>query len=196
LNKRLALLLVSGLSILALAACGSGGSEAEEEVDEAIITSITSTDPSKCTEVMTQRFVDQNADADGAEALKECEEEASDSSDDPDEVTVSGIEIDGSEATAEVAFVGGGFDGQTVAVALVEEGDQWKLDEIEGFSEYDAEALAQTLEDRFEAVSNEITPAQISCIGDAIRDTSAAEAEELLLGGDSEKFVEFAEACE
>lgn len=190
------LLVLCLLLTTALAACGGGGSDEEEQIDEVIATSVTSTDPSKCTELMTQAFLDQNSNESGKAALKECEEEAADSSDDPDELTVSAITVDGSGATAEVAFVGGGFDGQTLAVALVEDGDQWKLDQITGFAEFDAEALAQTLETQFESVSGEITPAQIRCIGDALRAAPQAEVEELLLSGSSDKFVEFAEACE
>lgn len=183
-------------SALALAACGGGGSGDEEKIEETITTSVTSTDPSKCTELMTQAFVEQNSGESGEAAIKECEGEAGDTSDDPDSVEVSAIGVDGSEATAEVAFVGGGFDGQTVSVALVEEEDQWKLEEILDFAELNSEALAATLEEQFEAASDEITPDQISCIGDAIREAPQEEIEELLLSGDSDRFVEFAEACE
>ncbi|MEX2106744.1 MAG: hypothetical protein WD810_07575 [Solirubrobacterales bacterium] len=199
-NTRLTALLVPCLliaSAFALAACGGGGGSGDEEkIEETIETSVTTTDPSKCTELMTESFLEQNSGETGKAALEECEEEAEDTSDDPDSVTVSSIEVDGSDATAEVAFVGGGFDGQTVDVALVKDGDQWKLDEISGFADLDSDALATTLEEQFEEVSDEITPDQISCIGDAIRDAPQTEIEELLLSGSSEKFVEFAEACE
>lgn len=200
-KHRLALLLVPCLllaSSLALAACGGGSDSSgdEEQIEETIATSVTTTDPSKCTELMTAGFREQNSGLTGKEALEDCEEEAGDSSDDPDSVTVSEVEVDGSDATARVAFVGGGFDAQTLDVSLVKEDDQWKLDEIEGFAELDGDALATTLEEQFEAASSEITPDQIGCIGDAIRDAPQEEVEELLLSGSSDKFVEFAEACE
>lgn len=200
-KKRLVASLVPALLLafgLALAACGGGGdsSDAEEQIEETITTSVTTTDPSKCTELMTASFREQNSGLTGEEALEDCEEEAGDTSDDPDSVEVSEIEVDGSDATARVAFVGGGFDGQTLDVALVEEDEQWKLDEIEGFAELDAEALATTLEEQFEQLSDEITPEQIGCIGDGIRDASQEEVEEFLLSGSSDKFIELAESCE
>jgi hypothetical protein len=199
LKERAATLLLPFLllaSALAFAACGGGDSGAEGKIEETIETSVSTTDPSKCTELMTQTFVEQNSGESGAAAIESCEEEAADTSDDPDSVEIAAVEVDGADATAEVAFVGGGFDGQTVEVALVEEDDTWKLDEILGFAELDNEALAQTLEEQFEAASDEITPEQIGCIGDAIREAPQEEVEELLLSGDSERFVEFAEACE
>lgn len=198
-KQRLAFLLVPCLllaSALAFTACGGGDSGAEEEIEGTIKTSVGSTDRAKCTELMTQNFVEQNTGETGETAIESCEAEAADTSDDPDSVEISAIEVDGADATAEVAFDGGGFDGQAVEVALVEEDDSWKLDEILGFVALDNEALAQTLEVQFEAASSEITPDQISCIGDAVREAPQEEIEELLLSGDSDRFVEFAEACE
>jgi hypothetical protein len=197
LRTRPAFLLVPCLILaLALTACGGGDSDSEGEIEEAIETSVTSTDPGKCTDLMTATFRNQVSDASGDAALAECRDEAEDRSDDPDSVTVSEIEVDGSDATAEVAFVGGGYDGQTLTVALIEDDVGWKLDEITGFADLDPEVLATTLEERFEEVSNEITPTQISCIGDGIREARQGEIEELLFGGSSKQLVEFAEACE
>jgi len=200
-NKRLALILAPCLLLVAaigLAACGGdGGGDSEvEEISNVINESVTTTDPSKCTDLLTTRFIEQNSDKTGKVALEECEAEAADTSDDPDELTVSAVKIDGAKATAEAAFVGGSFDGQTVSLALVDDGGQWKLDEISGFASYDADALAKTLEGRFESLSSEITPAQIECIGDLIRETSKEKAEELLLSGDSAAFIEFVQVCE
>lgn len=196
-RTRLALLLVPCLVLaLAFAACGGDDSDSDGEIEAAIETSVTSTDPAKCTDLMTATFRNQNSGLSGDAALEECEEEAEDTSDDPDSVTVSEIEVDGADASAEVAFVGGGFDGQTVAVALIEGDGGWKLDEITGFADLDPEALATTLEGKFEEASEEITPSQIACIGDGIREAPQAEIEELLLEGSNEKFVEFAETCE
>lgn len=189
----LAALLVASL---ALVACGDSGEGAEEQIEETIVTSVKTTDPSKCTELMTANFVNQNSDQSGAAALKECEVEANDPEDDPDDVTVSAIEVDGTAATANVAFVGGGLDGQTVSVDLVEEDGTWKLDEITSFVELDNEALARTLEARFETTSSEITPEQLACLGDAFRNASKAKVEELLLSGSSQPLVEFVSVCE
>jgi hypothetical protein len=196
LRTRLALLFVPCLILaFALTACGGSDSDSEGEIEEVIETSVTRTDPAKCTELMTTTFINQSSDLRGDSALEECEEEAGDTSDDPDSVTVSEIEVDGADANAEVAFVGGVYDGQTVAVALVEEDEAWKLNEITGFADLDVNALARSVEEQFEK-GGEIPPAQISCIGDGIRDAPQGEIEELFFGGSSQPLVEFAEACE
>lgn len=197
-NERLAPLLLSGALLLGLTACGGGEEDREvEAISTAIAAAITGGERSKCTELMTGAFVDQGASGRGAAALRECEERAIDGGDDPDEVRVSGVAVDaGQAASAEVAFVGGGFDGQALSVELVRENGRWKLDRFASFASYDPAALARTVEGRFRAASGNVTPAQVACIGDGIRDASQAEAEELLLSGDSGKFVEFAETCE
>lgn len=71
--------------------------------------------------------------SEGAEAVKTCEKEASEESG-AESASVSNVEVDGSKATADVALTGGSLDGQGVEVALVKQGDQWKLDEITGFT--------------------------------------------------------------
>lgn len=197
-RTRFALLLVPCLllaSAIALTACGGGDSDSEGEIEEVIETAAIRTDPAKCTDLMTAAFLNQSSDLSGDGALKECEEEAGDTSDDPDLVTVSEVEVDGADANAEVAFVGGIYDGQTVAVALVEEDGSWKLDEVTGFADLDVDALAATVEEQFEE-AGEITPTQISCIGNGLREAPKGEIEELLFGSSSQPLVEFAEACE
>lgn len=97
-SKRLALFFVLCLlpaTAVGLTACGGGSDSEAEEVSAVIDESVTTTDPSKCTELMTDRFIEQNSNQTGKAALEECEEEAADTSDDPDEVIVSAVEIDG-----------------------------------------------------------------------------------------------------
>lgn len=115
---------------------------------------------------------------------------------DAEDVTVSEVEVDGARASAEVALAGGGFGGQTLAVTLAETEAGWEIEEISAFVAYDGAALAAALEERFEAISDEISPAQVSCVGDLVREAPRAKMEALLLTGDSSGFVEFAEACE
>ena len=50
---------------------------------------------------------------------------------------MTNIDVDGDTATAKAAFTGSIFDGQSLDLALVKEGDQWKLDEFKGFSNFD-----------------------------------------------------------
>jgi hypothetical protein len=181
------------ISALALAACGGGGDSDESQIEDAIETSVTSSDPADCTKLETQNFIEQGNDGDGAEALKECEADAEDESDKADSVSVSEVEVDGTDATAEAKFSGSTLDGQTVEVALVKDGDQWKLNEVVGFAELDKKALVEAIETSFE---DEDTSSEIaSCIGEAFEAAEQSEIEESIFGGSSGALVELYEEC-
>jgi len=191
------LLAVLALAVLVAACGGGGGSSGDEtQIEETITGSVTSTDPSKCTELVSQKFLEQTSDQTGKAVVEECEREASDTSNDPEKVEVSAIKVEGADATAAVAFVGGGFNGQTLDVVLVKDGGQWKLDEITGFAKLDSGALATTFEEQFEKASSAITPKQLKCIGDKIRNADEATIEELVLSGSSTPLIEFVQSCE
>ena len=179
--------------VLGLAACGGGESD-EDKVVEVIETSATSSDPADCKELATQAFLEQTELEQGAAAVKSCEESAEDTSDDPESVEVSEVEVDGSAATADVAFSGGSFDGQTLSVALVEEDGDWKMDEVTGFAEFDQERLAGSFEEAFER-DNDVDPQLATCFAEVIRDLPKAEAEEIVIGGSPEPIVEIIEGC-
>ncbi len=185
------------LSALALAACGGGGSDSgeEEAIEAAIVRSATTADPANCTEVETQAFVEQSSDKRGAAAVTECEAEAKDTSNKAKTVKVSKVEIDGSEASADAAIVGGGFDGQTISIALVEEDGTWKLDQLSGFAKLDTARLAEIFGEKLEE-TGELTPEQTTCIVEGLEAASKEEAEELVLGGSSDPLVKLAEGCE
>jgi hypothetical protein len=190
------LLLPAALLALALglAACGGGESD-EDKVVDVIETSVTSTDPADCKELATQAFLEQTEFAEGAEAVESCEESAEDTKDDPDSVEVTEVEVDGSSASADVAFTGGSFDGQTLAVALVEEDGDWKLDEVTRFVELDQEKLANSLEEAFESGEEALDPELVACFGGTIRELSKEQVEEVVIGGSSEPIVEIVEGC-
>jgi ABC-type glycerol-3-phosphate transport system substrate-binding protein len=179
---------------LGLAACGSSESD-EDKIVDVIETSATSDDPASCTELVTQTFLDQVEEGEGKAALKECEEDAEDTSDNPDSVEVTEVEVDGSNATADAAFTGGGFDGQTLAIALVDDGGDWKLDEITGFAKFDQAKLVQTFQEQFEE-GESIEPEITACIVESLEELEQAEFEELLLSGSPEGLIELAEACQ
>lgn len=183
------------LSALALAACGGGDSGDEEAIEAAIVRSATTADPANCTEVETQAFVEQSSDESGAAAVKDCEKEAKDASNNAKTVKVTKIEVDGPEATADAAIVGGGFDSQVISISLVEEDGTWKLDELTGFAKLDTARLAEIFGEKLEE-TGELTEAQTSCIVEGIEAASRAEAEELVLSGSSTPLVELAEGCE
>jgi hypothetical protein len=173
---------------LTIAACGGdddddggdGGGD-QDEITAAIETATTGTDPGKCTTVMTQQFVEQVTFETGPTAVGLCREGTAPATP-ADSVDVANIEVDGDTATAEVAVTGGGrLDGQTIVVSLVKEGDQWKLDHLDEFIEFDQGAFADAV---VEEASEAGEPRQtLDCIRDAI-DTAGPEQSQAIYVSD------------
>ncbi|HEU4461471.1 MAG TPA: hypothetical protein VFR75_02645 [Solirubrobacterales bacterium] len=179
---------------LGLVACGSSESD-EDKIVEVIETSAVSDDPADCEALATQAFLEQTQFSEGEEAVESCEESAKETEDNPDSVEVSEVEIDGSDATAEAAFVGGNFDGQTFTVALVEEDGDWKLDKITGFADFDQEALGTSLEEALLSEGDSVEKELAECFGETIRQAPEEQAEGLILDGSGEAIVEIIEGC-
>jgi ABC-type glycerol-3-phosphate transport system substrate-binding protein len=196
LNKRifvpLALLVLAALTI---AACGGGGSSDEDKITETIETAATTSDPGNCTELETQRFVEQNTKEKGRAAVKSCEEEAEAGSEQAEAANVSNVSVNGPKATAEAEFEGGPLGSQTLELALVEEGGDWKLDQIEGFAKYDGAALGAAFEKGFEEEPEGLEEDQATCIAEGIAKSSKAAAEELFFGPSPQPIIELAEGC-
>ncbi len=193
-RKRLLLLpCILILSALALTACGSSSGD-DGEIEEAIETSATSTDPADCKKLNTQQFMEQTTQESGSAALKSCEVEAKEEKG-AKSVSVSAVEVDGSDATAEVALSGGSLDGQTLELALVKGGDQWQLNEVVKFTKFNQTKLAESLEASLAEASSEVDPKFGSCVVEAFKEGSQAEVEELLFGSSPKALEEVLEAC-
>lgn len=193
-RPRRALICVAGLlAAFALVACG-GGSDDEGDITEVISTSVKSTDPGDCTKLETRRFVEQTEFSTGQDAVRECQVNAADTSDDPDSVDVTDIKVDGDNATANVAFTGGSFGGSTLAVALVKDGDQWKLDRITDIVSLDVATFKRSFADRL-AASGDVPPQVKSCIGQAIQAAGADQIKQALLGGTEDDLVALFSQC-
>lgn len=193
LKRRLALACLFALSGLALVACGSSESDVGQ-IEEAIETSATSTDPADCAKLSTQRFMEQTTQSKGSEAVKECEKQVSEEKG-TEAATVSNVEVEGSKATADAAISGGSFEGQTMEVALVKEDDQWKLDELTRFAKFDKAKLIKAFEKTFADPSNEVNKRLASCLIEALEVGSQKEFEGLMLSGSAEGFEEIAVAA-
>jgi hypothetical protein len=176
-----------------LTACGSSSDETGE-VEDVIVASATADKPVNCTKLNTLRFNEQVAGESGEAAVEECEEEA-EKEEGLDSVRVSEVEIDDSDATAMVAMSGGGFDGQAIEVALVKNGDQWKLDEIVKFTKFDPKQLAKAFEEEVAEHPGELSNSLADCIAGAFAASSREEAEELLLSGSSKALEDVVEGC-
>jgi hypothetical protein len=178
---------------LALAACGGGGSSDEDQISDAITTSSTSTDASSCTKLETQRFVEQSEFDTGSAALKACKDE--DASDKADSVKVSNVQVDGENATANVALTGSTFDGQTVKISLVKDGDQWKLDHIDDFIKLDQDKLADAFEKGLSSGKSPLSSDQAACVASGFRNASADDVKTVILSGKQEALVPVLQRC-
>lgn len=189
--RLLAVLAAAVAATLVLAACGDddgGGGEEDAAITETIETSVTTTDPADCLRLQTQAFLEQSNFSTGEEAVRDCEEDVADTEDNPDSVDVENIEVDGSSASADVSFVGGGFDGSTVSVDLVKEGEQWKLDRIADVPDLNLEAFQENFVERLQD-QGEIPAPIAECIGEAIQGASEDEITAVLVSGQEEDLV-------
>ena len=79
-----------------------------------------------------------------------------------DSVTVSDINVDGDSATATAKVTGNVFDGQTIKVSLVKDGGQWKLDEFNGFEDFNRDALVNGFKAEF--AKSGLSGAAVDCV--------------------------------
>jgi hypothetical protein len=196
-KPRLTIAIIAALS-LALSASACGGdddsSEDEAQITDAIEQAATADTAEACTSVQTQAFTEQTEFATGEAAVTTCEQDAGNGDKAADTVEVSSIEIDGDTATAEVAFTGAGLDGQVLAVSLLKEGDQWKLDSLDEFINFDKASFANTLVAGAEADS-EVPPQVVDCIRSALDQASEEQLQTAYLSGDEQQLVALFGPC-
>ena len=191
----LPVLLLALVAAAGFAACGSGESD-EDKITSLVESAATSTDPADCKALETQNFMEQSEHAEGREAVEKCEEDTEEGVGNPDEVEVSEVEVEDEEASANVAFIGGTADGQTLEVSLVEEEGDWKLDEVTGFADFNREKLEAGLLGSLEAAGSELSSEQAGCIAEGIEELEDEEVEELILSLEfPPAFVEIVEEC-
>jgi hypothetical protein len=185
---------------LAFAGCGGSGDSTtaasgdEAQITSAISTSVTSTDPADCIKLETQRFLEQIHFTQGSGAVKACQQDAPDTSDDPDSVDVTDIQVNGADATANVAFHGGGFDGSTLTMGLVKDGDQWKLDQITAVPTFDIDAFEQAFTQRLSKQQG-VTAAGTACISRAFESAGPDVVKQALISGDPSQLLAVISPC-
>lgn len=189
--RRMVLALAAVCALAGMNACG--GNSDEGKVTDAIVTSATTSDPANCTELLTQSFVEQTEFEKGEQALKSCREQ--DQSSNADSVEVRQIEVDGESATAEARIEGSVFDGQTLAISLVSEDGQWKLDRIEDITIFDKEALAEAFARTATQGEDPLTQEQADCVAENFRTGPPGTIEQAILSGDPEALAPAFQGC-
>ncbi len=172
------------------AACGGDddGSEEDADITEAITQAATLDTVEACTEFQSLAFTEQTEFTTGEQAIARCEESAGDGGTAGESVDVENIEVAGDRATADVTFSGGAFDAQQLAVSLVKEEDQWKLDSLDEFVAFDRTAFAEALatsasED--ERVTEEIA----ACVKRTVEATPEEQIQTAVLSGNEGEFA-------
>lgn len=180
---------------LGISACGGGSGESDEEqVEAAIKTALTSTDPSACGESRTIDFMEETSDSTGAEAERECEKAVVSRENLPTSVTVSKVKVEDGKATAEVAFKGGDPDGLVVNVVLVEDNGNWKIDDFTDLAGLDRERFTARIERAFEKEG--LGPPEVRCLIAALDKLSQAAFEEIALSEDEKAITKISDQCE
>lgn len=182
-------------SAMVLVACGSdsGDSSADEKaITDAIVSSGTTDTPSECTELETQRFLEQVQSEKGAAAIAACKEPDDNSA---DAIDVSGVQVDGDKATADSTITGGAFDGQTLRISLVKEEGKWKLDHLDAFKAFDKAKLVAAFSANFAQGSGSVTPQQGQCITAELDKLDDQKLQEIILSGDRNQLVPVVAPC-
>jgi hypothetical protein len=168
-----------------VAACGSsdnGGSSTssadEQQITQAIQAAATSGDPSACTKYQTQRFLEQTNSGTGQAAVRSCENDAKSTA--ANSIDVSDVKVNGDHATAVGKATGSIFDGQTLKVALVKENGQWKLDDFQGFENFNKDAMVAAFEKQLSAQN---VPQQgVDCLKQQFQSASDQQIEDTFVG--------------
>ncbi|MDQ3728499.1 MAG: hypothetical protein M3355_02805, partial [Actinomycetota bacterium] len=119
------------------------------QVEDVLETVSTTSDPSVCEELMTSAYLEQVTGLSAPFSDEFCEQTIS-SRDAAADVEVMDIEVGEEEATALVSYSGGPLDGSRVAVALVEDDGDWKIDRRLRFQTLDRPAFEDALRDQLD----------------------------------------------
>jgi hypothetical protein len=183
---RFALLAAVAALPLILAACGGGNdlsSDDQDQITKTINFAVLSGDPKACTEAQTEKFTEQTTGKTGAAAVKQCVKDAKDTP--ANSVDVSNFAGDSDSATADIAFTGKIFDGQTIEVDLVKDGDQWKLDEAVQFKNFDRDALIAGFRKIFASESG-VPPGALECVSKNLDKLSDQQIESIFLSSNKQ----------
>jgi hypothetical protein len=147
------------------------------EIENAAEAAMTSTDPSYCSEDVTEVFLEQQNNAGAPFADDLCEDRTD--YDRADSVLVSDIHVHGDTATAIVAVEGGSYDGFRFEFRFARQGGDWKADRIVRFVSFDRGAFERGYRSKFAAFGS--PPAAADCAIERSRRFSIADLKRIIL---------------
>jgi hypothetical protein len=194
-TRPLALLCLLGA--VPVAGCGGGGGGKTAAGGEAkVVASVVeksalSRVPADCERTQTQRFMEQTQLDKGAAAIASCHKDATKPGQ-PTGADVTNVAVDGTAATARVAFKGGDNDGQVVNVSLVKRAGAWKLDHLDSFAHFDR---ARFLKSAPSALANGTSKEAASCLLGRLKGLSDSAIEQLVVSGDQVRVLTLFKPC-
>jgi hypothetical protein len=162
------------------------------EIERAIETAATSTDPSDCRRTQTDTYLAQRWGTQAPFADDVCEGYAADAHEREPEVI--DVEIDGDSAVATVAYLDGSFRDSTVELELVKDDGDWKLNRLLRFIEFDRAAADSEYRDAFLEFGSSQSAAD--CAVAALRDVPDAEIVRMTLAGETDLYEGVAVRCD
>jgi hypothetical protein len=138
--------------------------------------------PTNCTELETAHFVQQvyfGLNTENSIAICRLASPALAA----DSVRVTRLEVKANKATAEVAVEGAVYDGQVLAVGLIKEGGQWKLDSIDRFIGFDADHFAAAFA-KTHHEAGDLGQEQVGCVAKSLESVPANELKAAMLAGE------------
>jgi hypothetical protein len=193
-TKTFSIASIALLAALFLAACGREEVNAEREIRDVIDLVDGSRDPTTCTTLLTQRFNEQLTAIQGPEAVKTCESQVRTPEGDTSSLTVSGVEVEGSTASAHISVTGGSLDGQILAITLVQHDSQWQLDEIDGFASLNRPKLIETFLRELNS-QYRVSESLKICIRNTLEHASHSALTALFFSGSIETIHQFHTQC-
>jgi hypothetical protein len=186
--------LVAALGIAAIALVGvlflrdSGNSDSGVR---AVLTSTLIEDrPAYCTNLYTQRFVEQMTGKRGLPAIKECRKDA-DGEPDAKSLAITDVQMSEFSARATVAAHGGEAAGTTFVIDLVR-APGWKLDRM---VDVEVELPIFLRQVRIEAVESKTPTSEADCYIHKLRQMGEARIERAYLSGSTGAFDRMAADC-
>lgn len=184
-----------GGAALGLSACGGASSE-EAEIRATIEAAAFDADPAGCRRYATQKLLEQTYKEQGERVFRRCEEDVDE--DMPTAVTVTRIEVDGNEATAQVAYDGDrDYVGLVMILALVKRDGRWLEDEVTEFVEFDADAVVMNWgRQMLRRAPSGVEARASACVIERLDDLDDEQFEALLLNPSYQPVMELARPCE
>jgi hypothetical protein len=162
------------IGVVALGACLLGGcgedeqSAEENAVRSALTKALTASDSSACSELYTQRLLEQSEARRGRAALRECRDDFERAA---KKAEIENVSVSGPRAAADVRPTGGTLTFEKMRVGLRRAGGRWRLDRLKSAT-LDREAFLATTRKEITSPPDAQSPAVADCVERELKQAS------------------------